>query len=62
MLEKGLPRFLCDATMTNLGGKLMVVWESKNGSGKEMEIRCAAIEAKKDGGELWGTLSGLTLF
>ncbi|MFQ6633078.1 hypothetical protein Gotur_010955 [Gossypium turneri] len=33
-LEKGLPRFLCGATMANLGGKLMVVWESKNGAGE----------------------------
>lgn len=53
-LEKGLPRFLCGATMANLGGKLMVVWES---TGKEMEIRCAEIEVKKDeGGDLWGKI------
>ncbi|XP_039005141.1 F-box/kelch-repeat protein SKIP6-like [Hibiscus syriacus] len=55
--EKGLPRFLCGATMANLGGKLMVVWEAKNGGGKEMEIRCAEIEVKKDeAGELWGEI------
>ncbi|XP_022774899.1 F-box/kelch-repeat protein SKIP6 [Durio zibethinus] len=56
-LKKGLPRFLCGATMANLGGKLMVVWESKNGNGKEMEIRCAEIEVRKDErGELWGNI------
>ncbi|XWS41473.1 hypothetical protein CRYUN_Cryun17cG0084800 [Craigia yunnanensis] len=56
-LEKELPRFLCGATMANLGGKLVVVWESKNGSVKEMEIRCAEIEVKMDeGGELWGNI------
>ncbi|MBA0802003.1 hypothetical protein Gohar_012337 [Gossypium harknessii] len=56
-LEKGLPRFLCGATMANLGGKLMVVWESKNGGGKETEIRCAEIEVKtNEAGELWGNI------
>ncbi|XVF15072.1 hypothetical protein REPUB_Repub09cG0117800 [Reevesia pubescens] len=56
-LEKGLPRFLCGATMVNLGGKLMVVWESKKRNGKEMEIRCAEIEVKKnEEGELWGKI------
>ena len=36
----------------------MVVWESKNGGGgKDMEIRCAEIEVKKDeAGELWGKI------
>ncbi|XP_017981877.1 PREDICTED: F-box/kelch-repeat protein SKIP6 [Theobroma cacao] len=54
-LEEELPRFLCGATMANLGGKLIVVWESKNEGSKEMEIWCAEIEVKKDeGGELWG--------
>ena len=36
-LEKGLPRFLCGATMTDLGGKLCVVWECQR-NGNEMEI------------------------
>lgn len=49
---EGLPRFLCGATMTNLGGKLVVVWE-ENGrtGGKEMGIWCAeiAVEKCKDG-------------
>lgn len=36
-LEKGLPRFLCGATMTDLGGKLCVVWECQ-GNGHEIEI------------------------
>lgn len=55
-LEKGLPRFLCGATMADLGGKLCVVWECQ-GSGKEMEIWCAEIGVKKNpDGELWGQL------
>ncbi|KAH1097117.1 hypothetical protein J1N35_014038 [Gossypium stocksii] len=37
-LEKGLSTFLCGATMANLEGKLMVVWESKNRGGKEIKI------------------------
>lgn len=56
-LDKGLPKFLCGATMANLGGKLMVVWESKNGGGKETEIRCAEIQVKtNEAGELWGNI------
>ncbi|KAI8536051.1 hypothetical protein RHMOL_Rhmol10G0225900 [Rhododendron molle] len=51
---KGLPKFLCGATMANVGGKLFVVWEGK-GSGKEMEIMCAEIEVWKEKG---GVLSG----
>jgi len=51
---KGLPKFLCGATMANVGGKLFVVWEGK-GSGKEMEIMCAEIEVQK---EMGGMLSG----
>ncbi|KAL2339438.1 hypothetical protein Fmac_007378 [Flemingia macrophylla] len=55
-LEKGLPRFLCGATMADLGGKLCVVWECQ-GSGKEIEIWCAEIGVKKNpDGELWGQL------
>ena len=55
--KKGLPRFLCGATMADVGGKLVVVWECDGGSGKEMEIWCAEIEVSKksgDDGELWG--------
>lgn len=55
-LEKGLPRFLCGATMADLGGKLCVVWECQ-GNGKEMEIWCAEIGVQKNSdGELWGQL------
>uniref|UniRef100_A0A5B7BGQ1 Putative F-box/kelch-repeat protein SKIP6 n=1 Tax=Davidia involucrata TaxID=16924 RepID=A0A5B7BGQ1_DAVIN len=53
-VEKHLPKFLCGATMANLGGKLCVVWEAK-GNGKEMEIMCAEIEVRKDRG---GGISG----
>ncbi|KAA8530935.1 hypothetical protein F0562_005606 [Nyssa sinensis] len=53
-VEKHLPKFLCGATMANLGGRLCVMWEAK-GSGKEMEIMCAVIEVRKDGG---GGLTG----
>ncbi|KAK0591436.1 hypothetical protein LWI29_001790 [Acer saccharum] len=54
---EGLPRFLCGATMTNLGGKLVVVWEENGWSGKEMGIRCAEIVVERVGdGELWGKI------
>ncbi|XP_027354938.1 F-box/kelch-repeat protein SKIP6 [Abrus precatorius] len=55
-LDKGLPRFLCGATMADLGGNLVVVWECQgSGSVKDMEIWCAEIEVKKNpDGELWG--------
>lgn len=58
-VEKGLPRFLCGATMTNMGGNLVVVWEGKEviGNGKEMEVWCADIEVRKDwDGELVGKI------
>ncbi|CDP12901.1 unnamed protein product [Coffea canephora] len=55
---KGLPRFLCGATMVNFDGRLCVVWEGK-GSGKEVEIMCADIEVWKDGD---GMLSGRILW
>ncbi|KAF5749925.1 SKP1 interacting partner 6 family protein [Tripterygium wilfordii] len=59
-LEKGLPRFLCGATMANFGGKLMVVWEGKEGKGKggDVDIWCAEISVEKKGGdgELWGKI------
>ncbi|TKY73902.1 F-box/kelch-repeat protein SKIP6 [Spatholobus suberectus] len=55
--KKGLPRFLCGATMADFGGKLCVVWESQ-GNGKEMEIWCAEIRVEKNpNGELWGQLA-----
>ena len=55
-LEKGLPRFLCGATMADVGGKLFVVWGGK-GSGKELEIWCAEIDVKKNNdSELWGEI------
>ncbi|CAL1409011.1 unnamed protein product [Linum trigynum] len=63
-LEKKLPKFLCGATMANVGGKLVVVWEGKGEGGggqkrKEMEIWCAEIELEKKGGgkELWGNVN-----
>lgn len=55
-LEKGLPKFLCGATMANVGEKLVVLWEGK-GNGKEIEIWCAEIEVEKNGdGELQGKI------
>lgn len=61
-VEKGLPKFLCGATMANVGDRLFVVWERKgngngNGSRKEMEVLCAEIVVTKDdSGELWGSI------
>ncbi|KAK4776047.1 hypothetical protein SAY87_024008 [Trapa incisa] len=58
-VEKGLPRFLCGATMVNMGGNLVVVWEGKEviGNRKEMEVWCAEIEVRKDwDGELVGEI------
>ncbi|KAK4264851.1 hypothetical protein QN277_025974 [Acacia crassicarpa] len=53
---KGLPKFLCGATMADVGGKLLVAWEE--GSGKEIQICCAEIEVtKNDEGELWGKIA-----
>ncbi|GAB2231981.1 hypothetical protein Droror1_Dr00011000 [Drosera rotundifolia] len=56
-VEKGLPRFLCGATLVNVDGRLFVVWEEK-GNGKVMEVMCAEIEVKKeeDGGGLSGKI------
>ncbi|XP_021802531.1 F-box/kelch-repeat protein SKIP6 [Prunus avium] len=55
-LEKGLPKFLCGATMANVGEKLVVLWEGK-GNGKEIEIWCAEIEVEENGdGELQGKI------
>ena len=54
---EGLPRFLCGATMTNMGRKLVVVWEENGGSGKEIGIQCAEIMVERGGdGELWGKI------
>ncbi|TXG61258.1 hypothetical protein EZV62_012621 [Acer yangbiense] len=55
---EGLLWFLCGATMTNLGGKLVVVvWEENGGSGKEMGIRYAEIVVERGrDGELWGKI------
>ncbi|KAL3371117.1 hypothetical protein AABB24_007920 [Solanum stoloniferum] len=46
-VDKGLPKFLCGATMVNFGDRLCVVWEGK-GRGKEVDIMCAEIEVWKD--------------
>ncbi|KAL1360611.1 hypothetical protein AAHE18_04G189700 [Arachis hypogaea] len=53
-LHKGLPQFLCGATMADLGGKLVVVWECGGGNGKDMDIWCAEIQVSKKNSELWG--------
>lgn len=57
-VEHGLPRFLCGATMANMGGNLVVVWEVKsNGNGREMEVLGAEIEVRKDSnGDLIGAI------
>lgn len=48
-LDKDLPKFLCGATMADLGGNLCVVWEGKEKeTEKEIEIVCAEIEVSKD--------------
>ncbi|RYR11124.1 hypothetical protein Ahy_B05g079609 [Arachis hypogaea] len=39
--------FLCGATMADLGGKLVVVWECGGGNGKDMNIWCAEIQVSK---------------
>ncbi|XP_050385702.1 F-box/kelch-repeat protein SKIP6 [Argentina anserina] len=55
-VEKRLPKFLCGATMANVGENLVVLWETK-ANGKEMEIWCAEIEVEENGdGELWGRI------
>ncbi|XP_057969922.1 F-box/kelch-repeat protein SKIP6 [Malania oleifera] len=55
-VDKGLPKFLCGATMANVGGKLVVVWEDGK-KGKEMEIACAEVEVRREGdGQLWGSI------
>lgn len=55
-MEKGLPKFLCGATMVNMGDRLCVVWEGKN-HGKEMQIFCAEIDVcREDDGGLLGSI------
>nr|GEV44904.1 hypothetical protein [Tanacetum cinerariifolium] len=57
-VEKGLPKFLCGATMVDLGGRLCVVWERKDSGGKGVDVMCAVIEVGKDGdGGLSGEIS-----
>ncbi|XP_021736638.1 F-box/kelch-repeat protein SKIP6-like [Chenopodium quinoa] len=65
-VDNSLPKFLCGATMANVGGRLFVVWEGKanqnangNGgwSGQEIEVLCAEILVRKNElGELWGSI------
>jgi len=61
-VEKGLPKFLCGATMANVGDRLFVVWEGKgkgngNANRKEIEVLCAEIVVRKnESGELWGSI------
>ncbi|KAK9163992.1 hypothetical protein Syun_004894 [Stephania yunnanensis] len=55
-LDKGLPKFMCGATMANVGGNLCVLWEGK-GLPNQLEISCALIEICRDSfGELWGSI------
>ncbi|KAF5182269.1 F-box/kelch-repeat protein SKIP6 [Thalictrum thalictroides] len=55
-LDASLPKFLCGATMANVGGKLYVVWEGRGG-GNQIEVSCAEIEVCKDCfGDLWGSI------
>lgn len=55
-VEKRLPKFLCGATMANVGEKLLVLWETK-AIGKSVEIWGAEIEVEENGdGELWGNI------
>ncbi|OAY80878.1 F-box/kelch-repeat protein SKIP6 [Ananas comosus] len=54
-VERELPKFLCGATLSNLGGMLCVVWEGKEKGDrrkKEMVIDWAGIEVSRtsDGG------------
>ncbi|XP_068643565.1 F-box/kelch-repeat protein SKIP6 [Aristolochia californica] len=56
-IDKELPKFLCGATLANVGGKLNVVWEK--GKGKSLEILCAEIEVYQQvSGELRGSVVG----
>lgn len=58
-MEKELPKFLCGATLANLGGLLCLVWEGKDlaSGNKEMVIEWAGIEVSKTtDGKLQGSL------
>ncbi|KAL8260693.1 hypothetical protein R6Q59_028646 [Mikania micrantha] len=60
-VDKGLPKFLCGATMVDLDGRLCVVWECKEsgGDGRVMDVMCAEIVVCKDED---GGLSGSVLW
>ncbi|WCJ31772.1 Galactose oxidase/kelch repeat superfamily protein [Euphorbia peplus] len=66
-MEKELPKFLSGATMANVGGNLVVVWEMKcHESGvdnrNEVEIWCAEIQVeKKEDNDLWGKIKWCNL-
>ncbi|KAK1309436.1 F-box/kelch-repeat protein SKIP6 [Acorus calamus] len=47
-IDAELPRFLCGATLANVGGRLFVVWEGGSGGGKHLEIACAEIEVWRE--------------
>ncbi|CAN6484781.1 unnamed protein product [Victoria cruziana] len=58
-VKKMLPKFLCGATMANVGGKLFVVWEGNGSAGKYKgtELFCAEIEVcKQESGKLQGSI------
>ena len=48
-MEKELPRFLCGATLVDLGGLLCLVWEGKAGRRAKVvvEIYCTGIEISR---------------
>lgn len=53
-----LPKFLCGATLSSLGGLLCLVWEE--GIGTKMGISCAGIEiCKRESGALIGSVKWL---
>ena len=56
VVQKDLPKFLCGATMINVGGRLSVVGEEK-GTDNQKEMCCAEIEVHKDSnGGLCGSI------
>ncbi|XP_026387393.1 F-box/kelch-repeat protein SKIP6-like [Papaver somniferum] len=57
-LDSGLDKFLCGATMANVGGNLCVLWQRSTWNENETEIWCAEISTRKGscGGELWGSV------
>ncbi|XP_021847521.1 F-box/kelch-repeat protein SKIP6 isoform X2 [Spinacia oleracea] len=56
-VDKHLPKFLCGATMANVGGRLFVVWEGKGKGKANIEVLCAEILVRKnESGELWGSI------